>query len=72
MGRSISSSFINYFEPYKQRLSKNQVSSNDQESIGSEFDIEQMIIQYHDSSQLNQRDELTRYLDSSMYYHLLL
>jgi hypothetical protein len=64
-------SFMDYFEPYKQRLSKNQVSSDSQESIvqGLEFDLEQMIVPHHGSSQLNQHDEPTRYLDSGIYDH---
>lgn len=66
-------SFMDYFEPYKQRLLRNQPSSEAHTSMiqASEFDLEQMI-GLTESIQSSQRDELTRYLDSSECYPNLL
>jgi hypothetical protein len=59
-------SFIEYFKPYRQRLSQDQLSSKAHYSTAqsSEIDIEQMISSSR-PIQSSQEDELTRYLDSS-------
>lgn len=64
-------SFIDYFEPYKQRLSRDQTSSKACLSItqSSEIDIEQMIGPSRPVPS-SQHDELTRYLDSSKCHDL--
>lgn len=64
-------SFVDYFEPYKQRLLQNQTSSEAHTFTKqtSEFDLERMLTQSESQqATLAERDELTRYLDSSQYY----
>lgn len=68
-------SFVDYFEPYKQRLLQNQTSSEAHTSTTqtSEFDLERMLTQSESQqATLAERDELTRYLDSGQYYPSLL
>jgi hypothetical protein len=68
-------SFVDYFEPYKQRLLQNPTSSKAHISTTqtSEFDLKRMLGQSKSQqATLAERDELTRYLDSSQYYPNLL